>query len=1359
MRKRKWVLVLAIIGAIFVFGGYIGWRVTRADDRIKEILLARARPFLSQESDIEKVEMDLSNLHLRGVRLAPKDRSFSLEIEDVRLGYRFWNLLKYRLAPHKVAHDVVLVHPVVVIQKSSLSEESRSGEEGWLDFQGVVEELETVRRITVAEAEVILEDSSGQRVRLAHSMNGWLRDIPSDSAIVRLSGKLFESKSDNLAMEGKLNLLSGRPVRMRIQIKESEPTSELPFLLPSYIEVTAGKIQGEMTFEHKKESSGLLEIQDGTFSFRKANLTFENVNVKGNLEGKDIILRGTVQKFNGSPLTISGRIRNILDPRLNLTVRCSRFDIPTFLGDALPGARFSFAGRAQFGIHYTGSLNNPTMRGDFVSQDLRAYGIAFNRFSAKIGLRDNVFTLIGNGVQEGGLELDLKGKVDFSDSLQATSLTMDSRGNILPFFPSWSRKQVVACTGELGIRLVGGLRNLRGEGRGVLAVVSGEGDTLRVWPNLRYEDQKLTLDVQSNGRFRSEGEVLSPFQKDFSWNIQAQGMTNLVWPLFDGKIRRTLDKLTVDGNFVGSHRGWGVWIEGLSAEGRSLPRIFEVGITSGGEQKKQGQVELQAVYYGSGGGELPLLMEGVVSENGVLVERCEVGDFVSFAGRYPFHSDGNMQGNIKLSNFYLEKLHDIFPQTRSYLGEIRGGIRMTGTRSRPKIHFGLTLRDGLFHSVGVFDGDLDYQWEGRKLRFCSLSLRRDGIPLLEGEAECVEGDSLEGRFWGEKINFGDLITAFTGKSVISGEGDTEIKIGGATRIPIISGKVELRDGSVGPVSFRDLRTELVDTLSKGADFGRGGLIVRNGILDRDDGLNVHFWGDFPHGEGKDVDFSVLARGNILGLLPELSGLFEKAEGSGEVVLRWVGRPGEWELGDGWMQINGGSVEMTSFVKRIEKLRGEARLQRDERFIHVSNLKGEVDGGEFIFSTRQGGGGANGLTPLVFNKLGIQLGILQLETNGKGVRLHLPGLMEGGDEGWVAFGGLEPEKSFIIGGSASFPLLRGTIYLTDHRITYPFLHVQGESGSDRTLAFLKRVHWDLLVVPRKDVRYVRNIESPLGNLYANLQLRDGYGGLRMQGIIQEGTFQVWGNLISTEGTLDALDRYFRPERITFDYPKGTKDPIISGRAFTTVIDSMGMSSTVWLSLTSVDDATGVEREGGRWGKIKFQFSTDNPNLGRTEADLLAALGYSEANFKDRAYDALGMQVENLVFRPIFRPLERGMRRHLGLDVVRLSSMFSRNIVQLQTKDRLSFDPKFLLRSTRLTLGKYLAPGLIVLYSGQIQKGLGLQYPTHGIGFRHAITLEYTIRPDLFLEMEYTYDSQLLSDRRQDKRIWLRHIFPF
>lgn len=158
-------------------------------------------------------------------------------------------------------------------------------------------------------------------------------------------------------------------------------------------------------------------------------------------------------------------------------------------------------------------------------------------------------------------------------------------------------------------------------------------------------------------------------------------------------------------------------------------------------------------------------------------------------------------------------------------------------------------------------------------------------------------------------------------------------------------------------------------------------------------------------------------------------------------------------------------------------------------------------------------------------------------------------------------------------------------------------------------------------------------------------------------------------------------------------------------------------------------------------------------------MLASIGYSEISMKNRAYDAIGMQVENRIFRPIFKPLEKGIRRYLGFDMVKFSSMFSRNLFEMQNAQAPVFDPILLLRSSKLTLGKSFFQGLMLVYTGEIQNDFRYRYAFHGIGLRHSLALEYAIKPELLLEMEYTYDNQLLYERRQDKRIWLRHVFPF
>jgi hypothetical protein len=598
----------------------------------------------------------------------------------------------------------------------------------------------------------------------------------------------------------------------------------------------------------------------------------------------------------------------------------------------------------------------------------------------------------------------------------------------------------------------------------------------------------------------------------------------------------------------------------------------------------------------------------------------------------------------------------------------------------------------------------------------------------------------------------------TGKpDVLRGEAAIHVKAGGTASRPIFLAEVDLQNGTLGSVAFREMKVVLTDTLLGPEGVSGGSLVVSKGSFRREDGVDASFWGIVPHGGSTPADLSFSVKGNLLGFLPETGSVFTKAEGAGELSVRLVGRPGRFRMAGGLVRLDQGKLELSSVTDRIEKIRVEAVLAEEDGFLQIQKCTGQIRGGSF-WLTNSRVTGEPGLESFRIENLGLQFGVFRLATSARGVPLHIPGLMASGEKGWLAFSGFGKGEPFLIAGSKESPLVSGMISVSDNQLTYPFLSFS--EGSDDTALdrLLDRLRWDVLVVPRKDVHYVRDMESPVGNVYVDLKLQDALGGIHLQGNLGDDSFTVWGNLVSSEGAIDALDRYFRPERIEFDYPKGGS-PIFSGRAYTVISDSTGIPSTVWLNLVSIDQVTGLEEKQGPWGRVKFRFSSDNPNLGRNEADLLAAIGYSEGDIKNRAYDAIGMQVENRLFRPILRPLEKGMRRYLGFDMVKFSSMFSRNLFEIQNTQMATFDPKWLLRSSKLTLGKSFGSGFMVFYSGEVQNGYGYRFPMIGLGLRHSIALEYAIRPELMLEMEYTYDNQLMYERREDKRIWLRHVFPF
>ncbi len=1361
MRERRWVLVIALLLTVLILAVYFFWRVTRADEIIRQKLLVSVRPFLAQDSDIENLEMDLNGVHLRGVKVIPKDRSFALDIDEVQLGYHLLNFIRYGFVPYKATQQIVLKHPQITVR--NISRNSENGlfvkNEG-VEFRKIVEGLSPLKRITLVDAELIIEKPTGERLRLAHSLNGWLQTNPVDSAIVRLDGNLFESVNKNLILNGKVNLTNASLVQLNVQIQESEISPRFSFLVPDYIHVNYGKMRGAGYYNKKQGASGYYEIKDGSFSFKSGNLFFKGAQLRGDLKNRDIFIQGQIPHFNGSPLTVSGTIKNILDPLVSLNVESPQFNIKSFFKHTLPGSRLQFSGNARFHLSLNGTLNNPEMTGNFIAPDLEIYGSKWNRFLARIHLKDSLVTLTGMGEQKGGLKLDLWSTLDLTKDDPVTNARIYFNGNSLATLPDWYRKKVENSQLDFDIRINGKLKRIHGKASGEFILVTFDKDTIHYLPSLIYANKKLDINIRTNRKFQLMGEINHPFTEKAEWYLTTGGFSDLFFPFMNERRRLEWNGVSMNGTLFGTPAKWFFKTEGQRNENGNSFKIFDCRIEGQKEENKPLFLGFSGNYYGYEDQTLPFYARCVLTTNELWVRRFEVGDFIKSELHYPLEASGRVSGLVKLNNFNLDKLHPFIRPLNSFRGNLSGEVSVAGTREHAEWKVDLGLQEGWFHEDGPFHGELMYESTGSDFRFCRVFFYKNSSPIIVGSTEKTSMDSLKGEFRGENVDIGNIISALTGKqNILRGRGAFNISVAGKPDDPFLVGSMRIQGGEIEGVSFREMWMDFADTLYTRHGLLSGTLNILGGWLVREDGLTVRVSGRLPHYSDKETDISIYAKGNILGWLPELSSFIRKSEGDGELFLRLGGKAGSWVIGKAQLQLNSGKMEFASFIKRIDNLSGMIRIHPEERFVEILDLSGNIDGETLTVANGLVDESSSGLEPLVFEGLGIQLGYLRLRTNGKGIHVHLPGLMEPGEKGWIKMAGSSEEEPLIVAGPISNPLIRGTFLLTTSQFTYPFLSVDKEEDtSGKLIDFLESVNWDMKIIPRKDVHYVRNFSSAISNAYLDLLLKDGYGDINLQGMIQDESLEVWGNLVSTEGTIEFLDHYFRPERITFDYPKGTVTPILAGRGSSTVIDSTGMPSTVWLSLTTVDKETGLEKEGGNWKEIKFRLSTDNPNLGRTEADLLAALGYSAQDFKERAYDALGMRLDNIVFRPIFRPIEKSIRHHLGFDVVRFFSMFSRNIAQLQSTDPVSFDPKILLKRTRLMLGKYLAPGLFVTYSGEVQEGL-FRYHSQGLGFRHALTLEYTIRPDLFLEMEYTYDSQLLSDRREDKRLWIRHIFPF
>jgi len=468
------------------------------------------------------------------------------------------------------------------------------------------------------------------------------------------------------------------------------------------------------------------------------------------------------------------------------------------------------------------------------------------------------------------------------------------------------------------------------------------------------------------------------------------------------------------------------------------------------------------------------------------------------------------------------------------------------------------------------------------------------------------------------------------------------------------------------------------------------------------------------------------------------------------------------------------MRLGSVMPEIKNISMKAKLEQDG-FLNVEYISGKVKRRDFVFSNIRSLSNSETakLQPFLIQGMGLDLGIFTLETSEKGIPMNIPGLMEKGELGYFHFSGLNDKEKFYFAGPFEKPYLRGKLFLQNVNFTFPFIKSKSkEKKSYPVVEVLRSVEWDVDAGTGKDLHYQRQIPSGLDNVYLDLIVDARVGGLSFDGIINDKTFAVSGFLESSRGNVEYLNLDFQILKagIEFDMDvtrnsdveaKNKLLPIIFGQARTTVTDSTGFPYYIYLTLLTTDPVTGYTQKRGRFGDVSFQLTSENSALGDSEGEILASLGYSPENLRGMATDLIGISADNLVFRPLFRPFERQLEQKLGLDMVRFSSRFTRNLIEMNVSEERNYlieSNLFLLRSTKLMIGKYLADQIFLMYSGQLEAGMDIRYQHEGFGLSHKVGLEYRINPSLLLQMEYDYNSLMLM-KRDDKRILLRHSFPF
>ncbi len=1396
MRKRRWILVIALFITFTALVIYHGWNIIKVNERIKQYILITLQPALGAKCQIEKLDMSLGAVHVKNLQVQNND--FLLLVKDVRIGFNFANLVKNSFRPQRIPHDILFVKPHLTLRANFLkalqknSFDSSQTEISSPEYWKKIRELSFIKRITVANGKISYTDAVNQsEILLTHDINGWLSSKVEGFLSAQLAGKLFQSRTYNLLINVGLDLIHEYLDLMEVKVNHYELKDNFPLNIVKNIDIRNGTVDGIITVaknespEKQFDIKGQVSIQDGTIHLYDKRFVFDDINIKAGIQDQSFIIDSSGFAFNGSYIDVAGKIYDFFSPQFDLTLKSEYFDLKKYIHHITPKSKIDLSGYSSLALRVTNPVKNLKVAGNLSCPKITINKKTIEKVSTVISLEDSVFKIKEFSGEFQGLRL-------FAHSI----LDLSRKDNNLSFLISGIGEPFI----ELKKLPLPSLKNnntrLQIEGRGSLAHIAGtvncgvaastnEETPFQFKGAFEFSNKKLLIRLDSPAHHANvKGSVLFS-DNNPKYQITLTDFHNLVYNLPELKtIKKIFNYKTSIINIEGEESNWSI-IGKYVWNGRAQRTAAMNCRLKLHDNDKQLDANIN-IY--SNGEKFKSSLNLIKSSDYWEIVNFSIENLLYCNGRIDLTEQKPIEANVIFPDVSLIDLGNFLFGNAKLIdqGKFSGFMSVGGTLKNPELSGNLAVSRMVLNQIGLYEGAASFQLIDKKLVLNGFDIKRDQQPIFQCDGTyTLTNGQLNFNFQGQDIDLNSTITSILNKpGLMQGKGSSRLKLQGSLNRPELYGEIEIKNGKLGPFSFSNMLldfgqqqfTRSSTALAHSDSLNKDGIILRNILMSRAGQFEIQGRGIIPYSSNQSLTIELAGNGNILSLLPELTPFFKETHSNGEWVINLGGRPNNLTVAGGRLELSDGYLRLGAVASEIKNIAVNMELEQDG-FLNVKFISGKIRGKPFTFRNFLPDSMFLDTTMQVFAipEYGLNFGIFTLETTPQGIPLHIPALMPKGEIGQFVFAGKTDNDHFYFAGPLENPVVSGKIQLQNVNFTFPFIqnNSRDTSKTARVVEVLTQINWNVTALTGKDSHYQREIPSGVDNVYVDLILDAGVGGLKFNGIIKDDSFGVIGNLESSRGHVEYLDLDFQVIKagVEFDmevtpgseveFDKSSLLPIVYGEARTTVVDSIGYPYYVYLTLLTTDKKTGHILKRGRLGEVNFQLSSDNPTLGYTEGELLASLGYSTSNMTKMATDIIGISTDNLVFRPLFRPFERQLERAFGLDMIRLSSRFTRNLIEMNLNDEQNFhfnSKLFLLRSTKLMVGKYLAQRLFLLYTGQLEAGMNFRYQQEGFGFRHTLGLEYRINPSLLLQMEYDYNSLLLW-QKEDKKIMLRHSFPF
>ncbi len=703
-------------------------------------------------------------------------------------------------------------------------------------------------------------------------------------------------------------------------------------------------------------------------------------------------------------------------------------------------------------------------------------------------------------------------------------------------------------------------------------------------------------------------------------------------------------------------------------------------------------------------------------------------------------------------------------------GIIDGRVEIYGPLDNPYASINFYASRGHFNDQTDFWAVFSADYVEKSLNIKEFNIGRGVLSLLTvSGAGAADGSDINFNIASNGVDVSQVVRlAGFETNLFGGLLTLDASVKGSAANPEISVSARINSGYFYKAPFEKLEAEVfIDSSTSGVP------VIERLLLTQSDDLVIRGEGSIPI-NSTPAKFSITLEGNVLKIPNLIERTILKSSGEGRIFLEMTSGADGLRLENAEFVIHNGYMKLPDVVKEIEGIEADIHLEGNR--VVINDLSGTVDRQKFRFDNFfiEDSDSAS-FDHLYFRSVDLDVGILTIETEGRGLYAHIPALMIPGSMGYFRFNGKEDAENFLFAGPVDNITIQGKLNISRTILTFPFPEGQRSPSpfARGVLKVLKAADWDIDVIPERDNRYVRQISSDVRTLFLegmsdlfttidiNLNINAALSHLKLLGNIDRGNFRSQGTLVSTRGTIEYLDLKFNVDQFTADFDEHDPLPWVEGRGQTVYIDSLGQTRNIYLKLYVVDPVTGERTLRGRWGDFIFILEDD---AGSSQEQILASMGYSPEQITDKMTALSSQMISDAVLRRWIRPIERELESVLNVDFIRLQPAIAKHFFETQVfgittgpEGELDWGAYFLNQS-QLSVGKYITDDIFVTYTGLWESALDAQNERHS-GVIHRWRVEYRILPiskRLTLDFGYEYDSL---EQLRDREIKLRYSILF